>query len=239
MDGKKSWKTALEYFLTLVWLISMALGGFFLPEFLNSIPALRIKEVQVFGVKSISPEVLSLASYQASKNNWLFLSSERVLAKANALTNNSISSIKIEKGFSWNGAIVRITVQERVPIASVVHNNDILFVDEKGEFFYNPAIEGKLPIVYAFSLDYIKNHFAKLKDLNDALRDIKLNASEIHITDRNTIVYVSGHKMLLPPLGKLDSQIIDNIRKIYNKIGMGIGDVLILSDGIAVVKEGR
>jgi len=238
-EEKKSWKTTLEYLLTFVWLTSMALGGFFLPESLNSIPAFRIKEVQVFGVRSIPPEVLSSALYQVSKNSWLFLDSERFLAKANALTNNSISSIKVEKSFSWDGAIVRITVQERVPIASVVHNKDILFVDEKGEFFYNPAIEDKLPIVYAVSLDYVKKHFFKLKDLTDYIKEMKLNISEIYITDKNTIVYVSGRKIILPSLSRLDLHIIDRIRKIYNKIGMELGDVLILSDGIAVIKEGK
>jgi len=238
-EGKKSWKTALEYFLTFVWLIAMALGGFFLPESLNSIPVFRIKEIQVFGVRSIPPEVLSSALYQASKNNWLFLDPEKFLAKANALTNNSISSINIEKSFSLDGATVRITVQERVPIASVVHDNTILFIDDKGEFFYNSAIKDKLPIVYSVSFDYVKKHFSKLKDLMDYIEEMKLNISEIHITDKNTIVYVSNHKIILPTLSKLDSHFTDRIRRIYNKPGVASGDVLILSDGIAVIKEGK
>jgi hypothetical protein len=66
---------------------------------------------------SILPSAISSSVYQVSKNNWLFLDSKRLLAKANELANNSLESVKIERIPFLDGARVNVYVQERVPIA--------------------------------------------------------------------------------------------------------------------------
>jgi len=236
-EGKRKWVAALEITLALVWLSAMALAGFFFPGFLTSLPVFKIKEIQIYGANSIPPSAISSSVYQVSKNNWLFLDSKRLLAKANELTNNSLRDIKIERIPSLNGVHVNIYVQERVPIAYVVHDNILMMIDKEGELFYNPAIESKLPTIYTFSFDYIKKHHANLNNLVGSIKDMGFGINEVYVTDRNTIIYISGGKVVLPPLSQISPLVFDKMKKIYNKIGMGKVDVLITSENIAVIKE--
>jgi cell division septal protein FtsQ len=236
-EGKRRWVAFLEITLALVWLIAMALAGFFFPGFLTSLPTFRIKEIHIYGANSISPSAISSSVYQVSKNNWLFLDSKRLLAKANELTNNSLESVKVERIPSLYGARVNVYVQERVPIAYVVHDNSLMMIDKQGELFYNPAMESKLSIIYTFSFDYIKKYHANLNNLMESIKDIGLSINEVYVNDRNTIIYISGGRMVLPPLGQMSPLVLDRIKKIYNKLGMEKMDVLITSENIAVIKE--
>jgi len=236
-EGKRRWVAALEITLALVWLSAMALAGFFFPGFLTSLPVFKIKEIQIYGANSIPPSAISSSVYQVSKNNWLFLDSKRLLAKANELTNNSLKDIKIERIPSLDGARVNIYVQERVPIAYVVHDNILMMIDKEGELFYNPAIESKLPTIYTFSFDYIKKHHTNLNNLVGSIKDMGFSINEVYVTDRNTIIYISGGRVVLPPLSQISPLVFDRMKRIYNKIGMGKVDVLITSENIAVIKE--
>jgi len=236
-EGKRKWVAALEIMLALVWLSAMALAGFFFPGFLTSLPVFKIKEIQIYGANSIPPSAISSSVYQVSKNNWLFLDSKRLLAKANELTNNSLRDIKIERIPSLNGAHVNVYVQERVPIAYVVHDNILMMIDKEGELFYNPAIESKLPTIYTFSFGYIKKHYTNLNNLVGSIKDMGFSISEVYVTDRNTIIYISGGRVVLLPLSQISPLVFDRIKRIYNKIGMGKVDVLITSENIAVIKE--
>ncbi len=235
--GKRRWVAVLEITLALVWLIAMALAGFFFPGFLTSLPVFKIKEIQIYGTNSIPPSAISSSVYQVSKNNWLFLDSKRLLAKANELTNNSLKDIKIERIPSLDGARVNVYVQERVPIAYVVHDNILMMIDRQGELFYNPAIENKLPTIYTFSFDYIKKHHTNLNNLVGSIKDMDFIINEVYVTDRNTIIYISGGRVVLPPLSQISPLVFDRMKKIYNKIGTGKVDVLITSENMAVIKE--
>ncbi len=236
-EGKRRWVATLEITLTLVWLIAMALAGFFFPSFLTSLPVFKIKEIQIYGTNSIPPSAISSSVYQVSKNNWLFLDSKRLLTKANELTNNSLESIKIERIPSLDGARVNVYVQERIPIAYVVHDNSIMMIDRQGELFYNPAIENKLPTIYTFSFDYIKKHYTNLNNLVESIKYTGFSIKEVYVTNRNTIIYISGGRIVLPPLSQISPLVFDRIKKIHNKIGTGKVNVLITSENIAVIKE--
>jgi cell division protein FtsQ len=236
-EGKRRWVAVLEITLALVWLSTMALAGFFFPGFLTSLPVFKIKEIQIYGTNNVPPSVISSSVYQVSKNNWLFLDSKRLLAKANELTNNSLKDIKIERIPSLDGARVNVYVQERVPIAYVVHDKILMMIDRQGELFYNPAIENKLPTIYTFSFDYIKKHYTNLNNLVESIKDIGLSINEVYVTDRNTIIYISGGRMVLPPLDQISPLVLDRMKKIYNKLGTGKVDVLITSENMAVIKE--
>jgi len=215
------------------------LGGFFLPGFLDTIPLFKIRVIQVSGTQTVSPGDISSACYQASKGNWLFLSSDRLLAEANNLTKNSIEQVKIKREITWDGAKINVEVQERMAIASVVHDTNILLIDHKGEFFYNPAIESPLPVVYTFSFDYIKKHFPNLKAFIDFVKEMDPKIKEIYVTDRSTIVYISSNKIVLPPISRLDLSMFDRIKKVYNKLEMKSTNVLMISGSMAIIKEGE
>jgi cell division protein FtsQ len=136
-----------------------------------------------------------------------------------------------------DGARVNVYVKERVPIAYVVHDNILMMIDKEGELFYNPAIENKLPTIYTFSFDYIKKHHTNLNNLVDSIKDMGFSINEVYVTDRNTIIYISGGRVVLPPLSQISPLVFDKMKRIYNKIGMGKMDVLITSGNIAVIKE--
>jgi cell division protein FtsQ len=238
-EGKRRWVAVLEITLALVWLIAMALVGFFFPGFLTSLPTFRIKEIHIYGANSIPPSAISSSVYQVSKNNWLFLDSKRLLAKANELTNNSLESVKIERIPSLDGARVNVYVKERVPIAYVVHDNKLIMIDKQGELFYNPAMESKLPIIYTLSFDYIKKYHTNLNNLVESIKDMGFSINEVYVTDRNTIIYASGGRMVLPPLSQISPLVLDRMKKIYNKLGTGKMDVFITSGNMAVVREER
>jgi cell division protein FtsQ len=110
-------------------------------------------------------------------------------------------------------------------------------IDKQGELFYNPAMESKLSIIYTFSFDYIKKYYADLNNLMESIKDIGLSINEVYVNDRNTIIYISGGRMVLPPLGQMSPLVLDRMKKIYNKLGMEKMDVLITSENIAVIKE--
>jgi cell division protein FtsQ len=204
---------------------------------LTSLPTFRIKEIHIYGANSIPPSAISSSVYQVSKNNWLFLDSKKLLAKANELTNNSLESVRIERMPSLDGARVNVYVQERVPIAYVVHDNSFMMIDKQGELFYNPAIENKLPIIYTFSFDYVKKHYTNLNNLVESIKDMGFSINEVYVTDMNTIIYASGGRIILPPLSQISPLVLDRTKKIYNKIGTGKMDVLITSENMAVIKE--
>jgi hypothetical protein len=69
------------------------------------------------------------------------------------------------------------------------------------------------------------------------IKDVGFSINEVYVTDRNTMIYVSGGRMVLPPLSQISPLVLDRIKKIYNKTGMEKMDVLITSENMAVIKE--
>jgi len=110
-------------------------------------------------------------------------------------------------------------------------------IDKHGELFYNPAMESKLPTIYTFSFDYVKKHYTNLNNLVEYIKNMGFSINEVYVTDRNTIIYVSGGRMVLPPLSQISPLVLDRMKKIYNKFGMEKMDVLITSGNMAVIKE--
>ncbi len=237
-EGKRRLLLIFESLIVISWLSAMALGGFFLPGFLSSIPTFKIKELQIHGAYTVPPSVISSSVHQVSKNNGLFVDSKRILAKINELTDNSVKDIRIERSFSLDGMNVHIYVHERSPIAYVAHDDTIMMIDNQGELFYNPNIEKKLPIIYTFSFDYIKKHSIKVNELVEFIKEMGLSINEIYVTDRNTFIYVSGSRVVLPPLSQMSPSAFDKMKKLYNKIGMERMDILI-TENMAVIKEDK
>jgi cell division septal protein FtsQ len=205
---------------------------FFFPSFLTAVPVFQIKEVYVYGLRTVSASAISLGVYQASKNNWLFLDDRRLLVKINELTSNSLEEVKVDRVFSLDGVRVNVYVKERSPIAYVVYGGVVGMMDEGGEIFYNPAVESDLPTIYTFSLDYIKSHRPNLISL---IKDVKAN--EVYVAKNKTTIYTAGGKAVLPPLSKLSPLVLDRIKRLYSIVGERQVEIFIISEGIAVVKE--
>lgn len=231
--GKSRWLVVFEAVLSVVWLVAMGLAGFFLPGFLASFPVFEIKEVYVYGLRSVPASAVSLGVYQASKNNWLFLNDKRLLAKVNELVSNSVENVKVERVFSLDGVRVSVYVKEREPIAYVVHDGRVLMLDGNGELFYNSAAERELPTIYTFSLDHIKAHYTNLISLLRAVGEIQ----EVYVAKDRTTIYAEGGKVSLPPLSKLSPPVLDRLKRLYSITGEKQVEIYMASEGIAVVKE--
>jgi len=229
--GRSKWLVVFEGVLSVVWLVAMGLAGFFLPGFLAAVPIFEIKEVYVYGLRSVPADAVSLGVYQASKGSWLFLDEKRLLAKVNELANNSVEDVKVERAFSLDGVRVNVYVKEREPIAYVVHDGRVMLMDGNGEIFYNPETERELPITYTFSLDYIKTHHTNLVSLIKTVGEI----NEVYVANDRTIIYTSGGKAVLPPLSKLSPLVLGRIKRLYSTIGEKQVEIFMTSEGIAVV----
>jgi Cell division septal protein len=208
---KSKWVVVFEGVLSVVWVVAMGLAGFFLPGFLTAVPVFKIKEVYVYGLRSVPEDVFSSGVYQVSKNNGLFLDSKKLLEKVNKLTNNSLEAIEAERLFSLDGVRVNVYVKERTPIAYVVYDGEVWMMDERGELFYNPRVESDLPTIYTFSLDYIKTYHHNLVGL---LRAIDL--TEAYVAYHKTTIYTKNGKAILSPLSELSPMALDRVKKIYS-----------------------
>jgi cell division septal protein FtsQ len=230
---KAKWVAVFEGMLLVGWLVAMGLAGFFLPGFLTAIPVFEIKEVYVSGLRSVPADAVSLGVSQVSGGNGLFLSEKRLLENVNKLTNNSVEDVKVERLFSLDGVRVNVYVKERTALAYVVYDGEVWLVDESGELFYNPAVEGNLPTIYTFSLDYIKAHYTNLIGLIKAVE--RLN--EVYVSHARTTIYTSDGKAVLPPLSKFSPLVLDRIKRLYSIVGEGQAGIFMTSEGMAVIKE--
>jgi cell division protein FtsQ len=231
--GKSKWTAVFEGVVLVVWLVAMGLAGFFLPGFLSSVPVFEIKEVYVYGLRSVPADTVSLGVYQASKNSWLYLDEKRLLEKVNELTNNSVEDVKVERAFDLDGVRVSLYVKEREPIAYVVHDGEVIMMDGNGELFYNPAIERELPTIYTFSRVYIKNHYANLVSLIKMVGEVK----EVYVAKDRTTIYTLDGKAVIPPLSKLSPVVLDRLKRLYSSVGEKQVEIYMTSEGIAIVKE--
>ena len=231
--GRSKWLVVFEGVLSVVWLVAMGLAGFFLPGFLAAVPIFEIKEVYVYGLRSVPADAVSLGVYQASKGSWLFLDEKRLLAKINELAGNAVEDVKVEREFSLDGVRVSVYVKEREPIAYVVYDGRVMLMDEKGEIFYNPAVSREIPTIYTFSLDYIKTQHTNLISLMMAVGEM----NEAYIANDRTTIYTSGGKAVLPPLSKLSPLVLGRMKRVFSIIGEKQVEIFMTSEGIAVVKE--
>jgi len=96
-------------------------------------------------------------------------------------------------------------------------------------------VENELPTVFTFSLDYIKTHRTKLISLIKTTEELKVN--EVYVAYDRTTIYTPSGKAALPPLSKLSPLVLGRLKKLYSGMEGKQMEVLITSDGIAVVKE--
>ncbi|MFN3870192.1 MAG: cell division protein FtsQ/DivIB [Aquificaceae bacterium] len=215
MKKKSNGKRGIGYLLSLLWLLSMALAGYFFPYFTDNIPFFKVKALHVEGLESIPPQVV-LEEVKNLKNNWLFINKSTLLKNLNKKTNNAVEDIEIERVFSKSGVELKINIKERKPLFSVIKDNTKVFFDEDGNIFQSPYINTVDPLVYSQDLNVIAQNFSNIKKLIMLMqKDIR----EVYVTELNTIIYLkNGTKLVLPPLFLLDEKVLYYIKKvkIYN-----------------------
>lgn len=229
---KKRW---LGYIISILWIFSMAIAGFFIPYFTDNISFFKIKALHIEGLENIPSEVV-VEEVRKLKNNWLFINRTILLKNINKTTNNSISNLEITRSFSSNGVELKVKIEERKPVFTAIKDEDVVFFDESGAQFYSPYIPPANPTVYTHEIDLITRNFANLKNLIDLIgADLK----EVYVTNLATIAYTGdGVKITLPPLFLLNRNLVENVARIrmgYN-INLDMKEMEISTEGIVIIR---
>ncbi|MFN3813594.1 MAG: cell division protein FtsQ/DivIB [Aquificaceae bacterium] len=222
----------LSYILAIVWVSSMALAGFFMPTFIDSLQYFKVKGIEVKGSVSI-PNYIFAYAVGEFKNNWLFINEKKLLSVLNTLTDNSVEDVRIEKVFGKDGVILVMHVEERKPFLTVFSSKSSIFFDERGIPFGSKFHEPKPPYVYTNDVSLIEKGFGKLKLIVNILKDV----NRFYLTDTNTVVYTKGgRKVLLPFLAQLNDETLEMLKKIYN-MNIEAREIDLTSDKMAVVRD--
>lgn len=237
-DADKGKKVLLNYLITLVWLLSMGLGGFFVPYLTDNIDFFKIKTLHIEGLETIPPQVI-VEEVSNFKNNWLFINKRTFLNNINARTGNAVKDISIKRIFSSRGVELKITVKERKPVMVVFEGETYYFFDEEGTVFRSPYIKTFRPVVYTYNIKLIESNFHNLKRIIEYFGTAISTIQDIYVTNINTIVYTeNGLKINMPPLFMLDERKIANIAKLFKEynIPMNAKEIDVSIEGMAVLK---
>ncbi|QID34035.1 cell division protein FtsQ/DivIB [Pampinifervens florentissimum] len=235
-DGRRGkW---LGYILSVLWLFSMGLSGFFFPYFTDNIEFFKIKALHIEGLKTIPSEIV-VDEIKKFKNNWLFIDSTTLLKNLNSRTGNSVSSVKIDRVFSSRGVELKIFIEERKPIITVIKDDIVYFFDKNGTVFQSQYMKVAKPLVYTHDIELIKKNFSKLDMLIELTGG---NLGEIYITNLNTVAYTEdGLKITMPPIFLLDKRVVEkltNVFKVYN-IDMNTKELDLNMEGLVIIRGGK
>ncbi|MFN3599447.1 MAG: cell division protein FtsQ/DivIB [Aquificaceae bacterium] len=234
---ERKWGNGLKYLISILWLFSMALAGYFVPYFTDNISFFKIKRLHIEGLETIPPQVIS-EEIKNLKNNWLFINKIILLKNLNNRTNNAIKDIDIERIFTKNGVELKVKAQERSPLFCVISDNDKFFFDEDGIPFQSPYINVNVLPIYGKGIDIVAKNFNKIKNL---IGIVKEETRDIYITELNTIIYLKdGTKLVLPPPFLLDENVLYYLEKVktYN-INMRAKEVEISNRDIIIIRGDR
>ncbi|MEN3029127.1 MAG: hypothetical protein ABDH29_07985 [Aquificaceae bacterium] len=224
----------LGYIISLLWIFSMALAGFFVPHFTDNITFFKVKALYIEGLETVPPDVV-VEEVRNLKNNWLFINSDILLKNLNAATGNSISDLKVRKIFNSRGVELEIKVKERKPIFTAIQEDTVIFFDEGGTQFRSPYIDTVNPVVYTHNIHIIQENFENIRNI---IHKINSDLKEIYVTNLGTIIYTKeGVKVTLPPLFSLSENLVENVAKLqkdYNITDMK--EMEINTEGLVIIR---
>ncbi len=226
----------LGYILSALWFFSMALSGFFFPYFTDNIDFFKIKALHIEGLETIPSEVV-VDEIKKFKNNWLFINNPNLLKNLNSRTGNAVSSVKIDRIFSSSGVELKIFIEERRPIVTVIKDDVVYFFDKEGTAFQSQYMKIVKPLVYTHDIELIKRSFNNLSML---INSIGKGLGEVYVTNLNTVVYTGeGLKITMPPIFLLNKQVVENMVntfKVYN-IDMNTKELDLNMEGLVIIRE--
>ncbi len=230
-----------DYLLGTLWLGFLAIAGFFFPYVIDSVSYFNISKLEIEGLKTIPPSVVSQSVSKVVKNNWLFLyTNKRDLVKElRQITGDAVEDVKISPRFSLTGVGIKLHVLEREPFIAMIVDNQVVLFDKSGYSFHNKYYKPSDPILYTTDISMIKDNFQMVYKLVSAVNRSGFNAKAYYITDAATFVYTSdGTKIVLPPVFFIENGMLDKlekIKKIYNMKDKG--EVKLVSDNVVVIKK--
>ncbi|WPM32204.1 hypothetical protein IAE16_00640 [Hydrogenobacter sp. T-2] len=226
----------LNYILSALWIFSMALSGFFFPYFTDKIDFFKIKALHIEGLETIPSEVV-VNEIKRFKNNWLFINNTNLLKNLNSVTGNAIGRVKIDRIFSNGGVTLKVSIEERKPIFTVIKDDAVYFFDKDGIIFQSQYMKFVKPLVYTHDIELVRRNFNKLTMLINSLGK---GLGEIYVTNLNTVVYTGeGIKITMPPIFLLNEQVVENVIntfKVYN-IDMNTKELDLNIEGLVIIRE--
>ena len=209
---------------------------FFFPYFTDNVEFFKIKALHVEGLETIPPEVV-VDEIMRFKNNWLFINDTILLKNLNSKTGNAISMVKIDRVFSIEGVKLKIFIEERKPIFTVIKDDTVYFFDKNGVLFQSEYMKVVKPLVYTHDIELVMKNFNKLTML---INSLEKELREIYITDLNTIAYTQEDiKIVMPPIFLLNEQLVRNLIdtfKAYN-INMSVKELDLSIEGLVIIRE--
>lgn len=239
MDKNKGrGKRLTKHFITVLWLFSMGLAGFFAPYFTDNIPFLKVKKLYLEGLETIPPQVV-VEEVKRFRNNGLLISEGILLDALNQRLGNAIESVLIKKHFSRDGVELRVLIKEREPFITVVKEKEFVFLDSNGVPFKNPYLLPKEPFLYTYDFELVKRNFSRLKFLVESI-GVAMEPREIYITELNTLLYShDGVRVILPSLFMLEKDTIESLAKVYHNISMtDIKEIEVYNDKTVIMRNG-
>ncbi len=145
--------------------------------------------------------------------------------------------VKIDRVFSIEGVKLKIFIEERKPIFTVIKDDTIYFFDKNGVLFQSEYMKVVKPLVYTHDIELVMKNFNKLTML---INSLEKELREIYITDLNTIAYTQEDlKIVMPPIFLLNEQLVRNLIdtfKAYN-INMSVKELDLSIEGLVIIRE--
>lgn len=207
---KQSKWTLLKQALPYIWLLLFGLFSFFAPFLIDSISFFKAKTINVYGDKTIPPQVVASA-IGIYKKNWLFMNASGIKEALEKATGNGVASVAVEKdlkGVFNHDVVVNIYIKERKPIAVLVNQDKSYLIDDEGNIFSKKYFNTKgLTIIYTPSIkDTQKEVKFWLKPLSNYLSQFK--DKNIFITNSGIFVDIKdiNGEIILPLADKYDKK---------------------------------
>ncbi|HIQ31663.1 MAG TPA: hypothetical protein EYH49_05830, partial [Aquifex aeolicus] len=125
-----------------------------------------------------------------------------------------IKSVKVRRRYTFSGAILKIEVEERTPVARLKLGKGYLLIDSEGYTFRPMGDEGKnLPYVATYDKELLFKNFTRLYD---EVLSLGLPVKEVRVKPRGVLVVLNTTKLILPPLEDLPDNLSARVKMVYN-----------------------
>ncbi len=195
------------------WILFMAFLGFYTPSLLLKLPFLQVKEIKVEGLNKVKEEIVQKAVKEL-EGNLLILKDEDLQRVLEQETKGRVKRVFLSKNFGFDGAVLKVRVQERKPVARIFTKKGVMLVGEDGTLFPPVGEEGKsLPVLSFYRGEGVPPDFEGFyQKVLSACREVR----KIRFEQDRTIIEAKGKTLFLPPYELIPDAITARIRMAYN-----------------------
>lgn len=195
--------------LVSAWLGLMGLAGYILSYPLSHFLGVKHVEVENAGFLPFSAIRFALEGYDL-----LSLEADEVEDILRERFGDRIKSVKVRRRYTFSGAILKIEVEERTPVARLKLGKGYLLIDSEGYTFRPMGDEGKnLPYVATYDKELLFKNFTRLYD---EVLSLGLPVKEVRVKPRGVLVVLNTTKLILPPLEDLPDNLSARVKMVYN-----------------------